>query len=89
MLIHNRHESATPIEREHAKFVMSTAYQSLWVYQLRALDTGSARDVTGVLRVSRGGADQEVAGPRSRLEDAEWLYQVKGNGSIRMWSRGD
>jgi elongator complex protein 6 len=89
MLIHNRHESATPLEREHAKFVMSTAYQSLWVYQLRALNTGSARDVTGVLRVSRGGADQEVAGPQSRLEDAEWLYQVKGDGSIRMWSRGD
>jgi elongator complex protein 6 len=89
MLIHNRHDSATPLEREHATFIASTAYQSLWVFQLRALDTGSARDVTGVLRVSRGGAGQEVAGPQSGLEDAEWLYQLKGDGSIRIWSRGD
>jgi elongator complex protein 6 len=55
--------------------------------QLRGLDTGAAKDVTGVLRVSRGGSYDEDSA-KSRLEEGEWLYQLKGDGSVRVWSRG-
>lgn len=80
--------STTPLEADHALFVTSMAHQCQWVFQLRGLDTGTAEDVSGVVRVSRGGGggpgdDEDV------LVDAEWLYQVKGDGSVRVWGRGE
>jgi elongator complex protein 6 len=68
------------------------AHQSRWVFQLRGLDTGSAKDVSGVIRVSKGGDDQdEIPSSASTKEllDAEWLYQLKGDGSVRVWGRGE
>lgn len=81
----------TPLERNHAHFLTSMAHRCQWVWQLRGLDTGSAKDVTGVLRMSRGGdlgSEEDEIGPE-RLPDAEWLYQVKGDSSVRVWSRGE
>ncbi|KAI1628884.1 hypothetical protein EDD37DRAFT_24766 [Exophiala viscosa] len=93
------HDSGTPLERDHAHFLTSMAHQSRWVWQLRGLDTGSAKDVTGVLRISRGGdlnfeEGSSGAGAQSHtrlddMPDAEWLYQLKGDGSVRIWSRGE
>ncbi|KAL2424576.1 hypothetical protein ABEF95_003063 [Exophiala dermatitidis] len=110
----------TPLERNHAHVLTSLAHSSRWVFQLRGLDTGSAKDVSGVVRVSRGGAvevDDDVdadgtdgdgdsdgtndvvkrrkdATSRSTqnlddLVDGEWLYQLKGDGSVRVWARGE
>ena len=91
--------SGTPLERNHTHFLTSMAHQSQWVFQLRGLDTGGAKDVSGVVRVSRGGAwedEDQLSGmntsnPRSgdNLADAEWLYQLKGDGSVRVWGRGE
>ncbi|KIX07526.1 uncharacterized protein Z518_02179 [Rhinocladiella mackenziei CBS 650.93] len=100
--------SATPtgadvgsqLERNHAHFLTNLAHQSRWVFQLRGLDTGSAKDVTGVVRVSRGGdigVDDENEGKPNIhalrgsdvLADAEWLYQVKCDGSASVWGRGE
>ncbi len=88
----------TPLERNHAHLLTSSAHHSRWVFQLRGLDTGSAKDVSGVMRVSRGGAsmeeDEASASDFARsgvknLFDAEWLYQLKGDGSVRVWGRGE
>ena len=87
-LLHSRDDSATPLERDHAAFVATLAHQSSFVLQLRGLHTGSARDVTGVLRLSRGGAYEDLESTNP-LPDAEWLYQIKGDGSVRVWSRGE
>lgn len=84
------------------------AHQAERVVQLRALETGAARDVSGVLRVSRGGAagswdtGDAVDGVAGRgeegqdeergeevEEEGEWLYQVKGDGNLRVWKRGE
>ncbi len=70
------------------------AHQAARVLQLRGLDTGAARDVSGVLRVSKGGAGVErLEGGRETSveeeEEREWLYQVKGDGSVRVWTRGE
>ena len=59
--------------------------------------------MAGVVRVSLGGGfedeDQDEDGrgagsgmggrSGSGLADAEWLYQVKGDGSVRVWGRGE
>lgn len=69
------------------------------VVSTRGLDTGVARDVSGVLRVSRGGAWDEVeddetvsgSGLGSAKEEArniEVLYHVAQDGSVRVFERG-
>jgi elongator complex protein 6 len=88
-LLHNREEAATPLEREHAAFVTIAAHQARYVLQLRGLDTGAARDVTGVLRISPGGGYEATHGQNEVLPEGEWLYQCKGDGSVRVWSRGE
>jgi hypothetical protein len=88
-LLHNPFSSAAPLEAEHRAFVTTIAHQSQTVVQLRSLGTGAARDITGVLRVSAGGAYDESNDDDVAFEDAEWLYQVRGDGSVRIWGRGE
>lgn len=94
-------DSGTPLEQNHAHFLTSLAHQSSWIFQLRALDTGSAKDVSGVIRVSRGGSvgageKDEIKdtgsahmGGMGDVPDAEWLYQLKGDGTAKIWGRGE
>lgn len=62
----------------------------------RVLDTGVARDVSGVVRVTEqrtgwqdlgleeeGGLKEDDAG-----KGREFLYQVKGDGSVKVFERG-
>lgn len=62
---------------------------------LRVLDTGVARDVSGVVRVTEQKADWlglgfEDEGKKSEESGAgrEFLYQIKGDGSVRVFDRG-
>ena len=52
---------------------------------LRLLDTGTARDISGVLRVTRG-ASEGVDG--EELEEKELLYLVSGDGGVKVFERG-
>ena len=82
-LLHSVTSHATPLETAHRSFVTGLAHQADWVVQVRGLDTGPARDVSGVVRVSRGGACDEDE------EGGESLYQWKQDGSVRVWGRGE
>jgi elongator complex protein 6 len=55
--------------------------------QLRTLDTGAAKDVSGVLRISKGGGFDEVAD--GAVEDKEVLYFVQRDGGVRVFGRGE
>lgn len=65
------------------------------IFGMRVLDTGVARDVSGVVRVTEqsvGWMDlglesgEKVAEESSRGK--EFLYQVKGDGGVRVFERG-
>ncbi|KZZ90502.1 hypothetical protein AAL_07188 [Moelleriella libera RCEF 2490] len=58
------HAQSTTLEREHAAFATTLAHEASCVMSLRLLDTGTADDVSGVLRITD--ADQGV----------EYLYHV-------------
>lgn len=88
-LLHQRDESATPLEREHAGFTTALAHQASLVMQLRGLDTGAARDVTGVMCISHGGHYEYDEAAAASTGEGEWLYQCKSDGSVRIWSRGE
>lgn len=74
----------TPLEINHAAFVTGLAHLARFTIGLRLLDTGAARDVSGVLRVTRGADEGEVD-----VEEREVLYFVGGDGGVRVFGRGE
>ncbi|KAK4154871.1 hypothetical protein C8A00DRAFT_14046 [Chaetomidium leptoderma] len=72
-------EQETTLEKQHAWFALSLAHEADTVLSLRLLDTGAAKDVSGVVRVTHGGA---------RIRDHEYLYHVGGDGGVRVFERG-
>lgn len=79
-LLHARH---TPLEINHASLVMSLAHQAHALMGVRELDTGVARDVSGVLGIGRGGGEGAEV-----VEEKEVLYFVGGDGGVRVFERG-
>ncbi|RHZ60143.1 hypothetical protein CDV55_103590 [Aspergillus turcosus] len=94
-LIHNAStsasQSATPLEMEHAAFAIGSAHRAEMVMQLRSLETGAARDVSGVLRISKGGAwgRGEKTGAEGDWEEKEVLYFIQRDGGVRIFGRGE
>jgi elongator complex protein 6 len=56
---------------------------------LRLLDTGTARDVSGVVRITAGDEvevdDRDI---QRRIEEKELLYFVGGDGGVKVFERG-
>jgi elongator complex protein 6 len=60
------------------------------VMQLRNLETGAARDVSGVLRVSKGGAwGQRENASEESWKEKEVLYFVQRDGGVSVFGRGE
>ena len=94
--------NGTPLEAEHKTLLVSMAHQARMVLQLRPLESGSAKDISGVIRVSAGGAWEELDEERStsgtsrissnggdRIVEGEWLYYITGSGDAKVWGRGE
>jgi elongator complex protein 6 len=85
-----------PLEVAHHNLLVKLGHMSRRILGVRVLDTGVARDVSGVVRVTEqkanwlglgsGGADGKA--DRESGKGKEFLYQVKGDGSVRVFERG-
>lgn len=70
------------------------AHMSRRIIGVRVLDTGVARDVSGVVRVTAqrvGWAGLGLEDDGDEREDGkgrEFLYQVKGDGGVKVFERG-
>lgn len=84
-LLHNLDAGSTPLEICHGTMLRTLAHSSQFVFQLRPLDTGHSKDVTGSLRISHGGAYEAVP---EAVNEGEWLYQVNADGTVKIWQRG-
>lgn len=72
--------------------MVGLAHQADLLIQLRQLDTGAAEDISGVLRVTRGPGmeeDEEEEGNWVGWREMEVLYYVRGDGSVKVWERGE
>ena len=75
----------TPLEISHTAFVMSLAHQARSIMSVRGLDTGVAKDVSGVLRISKGA---EESADQEDVEERECLYYVGSDGGVKVFERG-
>lgn len=55
---------------------------------VRALETGAARDVSGVLRITRGGGWEEEEDGTEMGREVELLYLVGRDGNVKVFERG-
>jgi len=82
---------ATPLEVESAAFLAQQAHLATLVMAVRELETGAARDVSGVLRVT-GGGDKGSDGGEDVQTDAvkemEALFLVGRDGGVKVFERG-
>lgn len=78
----------TPLETDHAALLLSLAHQADFIMSLRLLDSGTARDVSGVVRITAGDQETDVDQNIQRLEEKELLYFVGGDGGVRVFERG-
>lgn len=69
----------TTLEREHASLALSLAHAADAVQAMRLLDTGTARDVSGVVRLT---------GPLVEEGGREYLYYVAADGAVKVFERG-
>lgn len=76
------------MEKEHAAFLTSLAHEAAYTVSLRMLDTGLAKDVSGVLRWTEkdinGGEETKEHG----VTEMEALYLVKDTG-VEVFGRGE
>ncbi|MCJ1393863.1 hypothetical protein MMC18_006739 [Xylographa bjoerkii] len=86
----------TSLEMAHTAFVVGLAHEARLVMSVRGLDTGVARDISGVIRVTkvcgRLKADEHVQASEiskaGALEEKEMLFFISGDGVIKVWERG-
>lgn len=78
---------STPLDIESASFIIGSAYQANVVMACRGLDTGWAEDVSGVVRVSRGGAELAHGQAERTERGGEWLYYITKDGGAKVWGR--
>lgn len=67
------------MERSHAALVLAQTHAADLVLSLRMLDTGVAKDVSGVVR---------IAVRKEEDEGAEYLYHVGADGNVKVFERG-
>jgi len=72
-------------DEDHAAFVVGLGHIAWRVFGLRGLETGVARDVSGVLRVTAGGMAE---GEGEKDEGKEVLYFVGDGGGVEVFERG-
>lgn len=81
----------TPLEAESAAFAVQQGHGAEFVVSARELETGAAKDVSGVLRVTRGGAafarEDEDEGAEE-VREMEALYLVQRDGNVKVFERG-
>lgn len=85
-----------PLELAHHNLLVKCAHMSRRILGVRILDTGVARDVSGVIRITEQKhewLDLELSENETKEGDdsgrgKEFLYQVKGDGSVKVFERG-
>lgn len=85
-----------PLELAQHNLLVKCGHMSRRILGVRILDTGVARDVSGVIRITEQKhewldlelSENEPKEGNDAGKGKEFLYQVKGDGSVRVFERG-
>ncbi|KAF2485979.1 hypothetical protein BDY17DRAFT_246791 [Neohortaea acidophila] len=77
----------SPVEVQTSAFVVLMAHAASFVVGVRELLTGAARDVSGVVRITRGGGAYE-GDEAGDVKEVEALYLVQRDGGVKVFGRG-
>lgn len=75
------------MEVQTSAFVVLMAHAASFVVGVRELLTGAARDVSGVVRITRGGGAYE-GDEAWEVKEVEALYLVQRDGGVKVFGRG-
>jgi elongator complex protein 6 len=78
----------TALESNHAATLLGAAHEADVVMSLRLLDSGTARDVSGVVRITAGNQTTSMVRESRKVEEKELLYLVGGDGGVKVFERG-
>ena len=82
--------AVSPLETGSASFLTQQAHNAHLVLSVRELATGAARDISGVLRVTRSPCayddDSEIT--QNEPKEMEALYLVQRDGNVKVFQRG-
>ena len=79
---------STPLDTKHASLVMGLMHQASSVISVRELDTGVAKDVSGVVRITKGAGFWDEDSTSEEWQEKECLYFVRGDGRAKVFERG-
>ena len=79
---------ALPLETESARFLTQQAHNARVIVSVRELATGAARDVSGVLRVTRSDCASGASAGELEATEMEALYLVQRDGGVKVFQRG-
>ena len=82
------HHQAVPLETVHAAFTLSVAHEASLIMSVRELDTGGARDISGVLRITDNGRRLNKEPTCGSTEEKEFLYHVAPDGAVNLFEKG-
>lgn len=63
--------------------MIGVGHQARAIVGVRGLETGAAKDISGVLRITRGGGHGG-----DKVEEMEMLYLVTGDGGVKVFDKG-
>lgn len=79
----------SPVEVESARFTAQQAHNARFVMSVRELETGAARDVSGVLRITRSSCSYDLDDAEEpEVREMEALYLVQRDGNVKVFERG-
>lgn len=88
-LSQNAHtQPPTPLELASASFLTQQAHAARTVMSVRELGTGAAKDVSGVLRITRGGDVADDGEASKGVREIEALFLVARDGGVKVFERG-
>lgn len=77
------------MEIDTAAFLTQQAHAAQMIMSVHELSSGAARDVSGALRISRGGGVKLEETTTLDIPEKEMLYLIQRDGSVRVFGRGE
>lgn len=79
----------TPMEVDTATFLTQQAHTAHLIMSVHELSSGAAKDISGALRITRGGDESIDNESRQDIPERELLYLIQRDGTVKVFGRGE